>query len=222
MRLRPPKVSPPTSQPSPSRRSLFSSAEIITVRIRRFLGFAEGGGFDNVGLVQIDAHSDTVKESPLFGEDFHATSTHRIAQSPYSAFEHVSQVGIRGYEAPGFYEFADETGLNLFTMNDIERDGIGTVVTEAVEAAATDTEAVYVTFDIDGVDPSVAPGTGTPVPGGMSAHEALRAMAVLAEYDAVRAVDMMEVAPTYDPTEGTERLAAYLLITLIERKFAES
>lgn len=51
-------------------------------------------------------------------------------------------------------------------MNDIERDGIGTVVTEAVEAAATDTEAVYVTFDIDGVDPSVAPGTGTPVPGG--------------------------------------------------------
>lgn len=108
-------------------------------------------------------------------------------------------------------------------MNDIERDGIGTVVTEAVEAAATDTEAVYVTFDIDGVDPSVAPGTGTPVPGGgMSAHEALRAMAVLAEYDTVRAVDMMEVAPTYDPTEGTERLAAYLLITLIERKFAES
>lgn len=47
-------------------------------------------------------------------------------------------------------------------------------------------------------------------------------MAVLAEYDTVRAVDMMEVAPTYDPTEGTERLAAYLLITLIERKFAES
>lgn len=58
-------------------------------------------------------------------------------------------------------------------MNDIERDGIGTVVTEAVEAAATDTEAVYVTFDIDGVDPSVAPGTGTPVPGGGCLHTRL-------------------------------------------------
>ena len=94
------------------------------------------------------------------------------------------------------------------------------MVERAVAAAAEGTDAVYVTFDIDAVDPSVAPGTGTPVPGGLSAHEALSAMDVLGSSKAVGAVDLMEVAPSYDPTEGTGRLAAYLLVRFLERKFA--
>lgn len=186
-----------------------------------FRGFAEGRSLDNVGLVQIDAHTDTVDESAVFGEHYHGSSTNLIAESEYGDYENISQVGIRGYESPGFFEFADETGLNLFTMNDVRKRGIGDVVADAVEAAADGTDAVYVTFDIDAVDPSVAPGTGTPVPGGLSAGQALETMQILGAHDAVAAADMMEVAPTYDPTRGTHRLAAYLLVTLLERKFAE-
>ena len=186
-----------------------------------FRGFAEGAGHDSVGFVQIDAHTDTVSESPVFGTDFHGSSTALIADSPYADYDSVSQVGIRGYESPDFFEFADESGLNLFTMREIEERGIGPVVEDAIAAAAEDTDAVYVTFDIDAVDPSVAPGTGTPVPGGLSAQQALRVMEVLGAHDAVGAADLMEVAPRYDSTEGTERLAAYLLVTLLERAFAE-
>lgn len=186
-----------------------------------FEGFAQGSGADSVGLVQIDAHTDTVAESAVFGEHFHGSSTHHIADSSYTDYEHVSQVAIRGYESPEFFEFADETGLNLYTMANVRAEGIETVVESAVEAAATDTDAVYVTFDIDAVDPSIAAGTGTPVPGGLSAREALAVMGVLGSHEAVSAVDMMEVAPTYDPTEGTQRLAAYLLVRFLERKFAE-
>ncbi|MFC6718936.1 agmatinase family protein [Natrialbaceae archaeon GCM10025810] len=186
-----------------------------------FRGFAEGTGHDRIGFVQIDAHTDTVSESPVFGTDFHGSSTARIADSPYVEFDSVSQIGIRGYESPDFFDFADETGLNLFTMRDIEERGIVPVVEAAIEAAAEDTDAVYVSFDIDAVDPSVAPGTGTPVPGGLSSHQALKTMEVLGGHDEVEAVDMMEVAPRYDSTEGTERLASYLLVTLLERKFAE-
>ena len=186
-----------------------------------FRGFAEGSDHDMVGLVQVDAHTDTVKESALFGEHFHGSSTNLIGESPHTDFEHVSQVGIRGYESPEFFEFADETGLNLFTAHDIRERGVRDVVSEAVEAAAEDTDAVYVTFDIDGVDPSVAPGTGTPIPGGLTADQALATMEVLGGHDDVGAVDLMEVAPRYDATEGTGRLAAYLLITLLERQFAE-
>jgi agmatinase len=185
-----------------------------------FEGFAEGIEADSIGLVQIDAHTDTVSESAVFGEHFHGSSTHHAADSPYTEYEHVSQVGIRGYESPGFFEFADDVGLNLYTMDDVREEGIKRVVERAVEAAAEDTDAVYVTFDIDGVDPSVAPGTGTPVPGGLSAREALAAMRVLGSHDVVGAVDLMEVSPPYDPTEGTQRLAAYLLVTLLEQKFA--
>lgn len=182
-------------------------------------GFAEGIDADSVGLVQVDAHSDTVEESAVFGEHFHGSSTHRIAHSDYGDYERVSQVGIRGYEAPGFFEFVDETGLSLYTMDDVRERGIRAAVDDAVEAAADGTDAVYVTFDIDGVDPSVAPGTGTPIPGGLTAHEALVAMDALGAHDAVGAVDLTEVAPTYDPTEGTGRLAAYLLVTFLARKF---
>lgn len=186
-----------------------------------FKGFAEGSDAETVGFVQIDAHTDTAAESAVFGEHFHGSSTHHIADSAHTDYEHVSQVGIRGYESPAFFEFADETGLNLYTMSDIRDRGIEAVVTDAVAAAAEDTDAVYVTFDIDGVDPSVAPGTGTPIPGGLSAREALAAMRVLGTHESVNAIDVMEVAPPYDPTEGTQRLAAYLLVTLLERRFAE-
>lgn len=186
-----------------------------------FRGFAEGTDADSVGLVQIDAHTDTSNESAVYGEHFHGSSTALIAESDYGDYEHVSQVGIRGYEAPEFFEFADEVGLDLHTMRDVNERGIRDVMTDAIESAAENTDAVYVTFDIDSVDPSVAPGTGTPEPGGLSAQQALTVMEILGAHDAVGAADLMEVAPTYDPTEGTQRLAAYLLVTLLERKFAE-
>ena len=186
-----------------------------------FRGFAAGSGHETVGLVQIDAHTDTSTGSPVFGEEFHGSSTALIADSAYSDYEHVSQVGIRGYEAPGFLEFADETGLHLSTMREVNERGIGPVVTEAIDAAAAETDAVYVTFDIDAVDPSVAPGTGTPEPGGLSADQALTVVETLGAHDAVGAADLMEVAPNFDESEGTQRLAAYLLVTLLERRFAE-
>lgn len=182
-------------------------------------GFAQGTDYDRIGFVQIDAHTDTVSESPVFGTDFHGSSTALIADLPNVDYESVSQVGIRGYESPDFFDFADETGLNLFTMGDISDRGIVSVVEDAVEAAARDTDAVYVTFDIDSIDPGFAPGTGTPIPGGLTPHQALEAMTVLGNHDDVGAVDMMEVAPRYDSNEGTERLAAYLLVKLLERKF---
>lgn len=132
-----------------------------------FRGFAEGSDREMIGLVQMDA--DTASESPLFGEHFYDSPTHHISESPYTDFDHVAQVGIRGYEAPEFFEFADETGLGLYTIRDVEQRGVRAVVRDAVEHAAAETDAVYVTFDIDSVDPSVALGTGTPEPGGLSA-----------------------------------------------------
>jgi agmatinase len=185
-------------------------------------GVAEGSSAETVGVVQIDAHTDTVAESAVFGEHFHGSSTHHVADSAFSGYEHVAQVGIRGYESPGFFDFAAETGLSLYTQADVRERGIATVVDEAVDTVAADADAVYLTFDIDAVDPSVAPGTGTPEPGGLSADEALTVMETAGSRDEVAAVDLMEVAPAYDPTEGTQRLAAYLLVTFLERQFAEA
>ena len=184
-------------------------------------GFVEGADLDSVGLVQVDAHTDTVAESPVFGEHFHGSGIHHVAESSFADYANVSQVGVRGYEAPAFFEFADEVGLNLFTMADVRERGVAAATEAAVEAAADGTDAVYVTFDVDAVDPGVAPGTGTPEHGGLSSDEALATMETLGAHDAVGAVDLMEVAPDYDPTGMTQRLAAYLLVTVLERQFAE-
>lgn len=185
-------------------------------------GVARGTDAESVGLVQIDAHSDTVTESDIFGRHYHGSSTRLVAESQWSDYEHVSQVGIRGYESPDFFEFVDESGLSLYTMRDVHERGIEDVVSAAVDAAAEDTDLVYVTFDIDAVDPSVAPGTGTPEPDGLSPHQALTVMEILGTHDAIGAADLMEVSPTYDPTNSTQTLGAYLLVTLLERLFAES
>ena len=184
-------------------------------------GFVDGADVDSIGLVQIDAHTDTSRESALFGEHFHGSPTHHVVDSGLAEYDNVSQVGIRGYEAPGFFEFAEETGLNLYTMNDVRNRGITAVTREAVERAADGTDAVYVTFDIDSVDPAAAPGTGTPEAGGLTPDEALTVMEELGSHDAVGAADLMEVAPAHDPTDNTQRLAAYLLVTLLERRFTE-
>lgn len=187
-----------------------------------FQGFAAASDHGRIGLVQIDAHSDTVGGSATFGEHFHGSTTHHIAQTAHTDFDHIAQVGLRGYESPDFFEFADENGLAVYTMRDVERRGVRPVIEDAVTAAAADTDAVYVTFDIDAVDPAAAPGTGTPEPGGLTASQALAVMEVLGTHDAVGAADLMEVAPTHDPTGNTARLAAYLLVTLLERQFAEA
>jgi agmatinase len=183
-------------------------------------GFAEARGHDRVGLVQLDADTDTVEESALFGEHFHGSSTHRVGTAPWGDFENVSQVGIRGYEGPDFLEFVDDTGLNLFTMVDVAERGVRPVVREALERAADGADAVYVTLDVDSIDPMAAPGTGTPEPGGFTPRQALEAARVLGDDPAVAACDLMEVSPPYDPTGATARLGANLLVALLERRFA--
>jgi len=186
-----------------------------------FRGFAAGAGRDTVGLVQIDAHTDTTPESDSFDGPFHGSTAALIADSEYASYDRISQVGIRGYESPGFYEFADETGLNLYPAPEVDERGAAAVVEDAIAAAADGADAVYVTFDIDAVEPGIAPGTGTPEAGGLSASQALTVMETLGAHDAVGAADLMEVAPTHDPADNTARLGANLLVALLERQFAE-
>ncbi|WP_331236379.1 agmatinase family protein [Natronorarus salvus] len=186
-----------------------------------FRGFAEGADHDRVGLVQIDAHSDTVVESPVFGTEFHGSSTNLIAGSDRGGYASVAQVGLRGYESPGFFVFADEVGMDVQTAREARERGIEESVRRALDAAAEGADSVYVTFDVDAVDPSAAPGTGTPVPGGLTADEALRVLETVGADERVGALDLMEVSPCYDPTGTTARLAAVLLVTALERRFAE-
>lgn len=182
-----------------------------------FVGFAEGANHETVGYLQIDAHADVVPETPVFGDRFHGSTTHNIVQSEFCSAQNVSQVGLSGYDDVNFFETATEAGRAVFTLREVHKKGVEAVIEQALEAIPAN--IIYVSFDIDAVASAVAPGTGTPEPGGLTAHQAIRVAELVGQHDAVGAFDLMEVAPPHDPTGRTSQLASKLLTTFIEQKF---
>lgn len=183
-----------------------------------FLGVARALKAD-LGVIQLDAHTDTTAESPVHGKHYHGSPMARINETPHGGYDHHAMIGIRGYEAADVPDLAEHEGILLQTMADVRDRGITTCVDRAIEHATAGVDGVYVTVDIDVVDPAFAPGTGTPEPGGLTSHELLQAAARLGDCPEVVAVDLMEVAPDVDPTDATAQLGAKTIIQILERRF---
>jgi agmatinase len=147
-----------------------------------------------VGLVHFDAHTDTGTE--VFGvEVSHGTPMYRLVRDGHVAGERYVQIGLRGYW-PGEAELAwqREHGITSFFMHDVRDLGIREVVERTV--AQVGEEPVFLTVDVDVLDPSVAPGTGTPEPGGMTSVDLLWACRELARRLELVGMDVVEVIPT--------------------------
>jgi agmatinase len=147
-----------------------------------------------VGLVHFDTHTDTGTE--VFGvEVSHGTPMYRLVRDGHVDPARYVQIGLRGYW-PGEAEFAwqAEQGIVSFFMHDVRDLGIDEVVARTVERVARG--PVFLSVDVDVLDPAFAPGTGTPEPGGMTSGELLRAVRVLAERLELVGADVVEVIPT--------------------------
>jgi len=185
-----------------------------------FVGYARAVG-ERVGVVHIDAHSDTVESSALYGEHFHGSPMARIDDSEYGGYGNHAMVGIRGYEGPEFPDLVADRGIHVSYAPEVRERGIEACIEDAIDHATDGVDHVYLTVDIDGVDPAYAPGTGTPEPGGLTSDDLLRAMDRLGECESVGAMDLMEVAPKLDPTESTQRLGANAVVRFLESKFLQ-
>jgi agmatinase len=147
-----------------------------------------------VGLVHFDAHTDTAAE--CFGVSLsHGTPMYNLVESGHVDPTRYVQVGLRGYW-PGEEVFAwqRERGIASIFMHDVTRRGIRAVVDEAVVVAGPG--PVFVTIDVDVLDPAFAPGTGTPEPGGMTSADLLWAARTLAAAVDLVGADVVEVCPT--------------------------
>jgi agmatinase len=147
-----------------------------------------------VGLVHFDTHTDTGKE--VFGVALsHGTPMRHLVDDGHVAGARYAQVGLRGYW-PGDAEFAwqAEKGITSFFMHDVRDLGIREVVARAI--AVVGAGPVYLTVDVDVLDPAFIPATGTPEPGGMSAVDLLLAVRTVASELDVIGVDVVEVIPT--------------------------
>jgi guanidinopropionase len=162
-----------------------------------------------LGLVHIDAHCDTMGE--IDGSKFHHGGPFRQAVLAGALDpERTIQIGIRG-PAEIFWGFSYESGMTVLHIEDVDRLGIAGVVEKA--RAVVGDGPTYISFDVDGLDPAYAPGTGTPEAGGLTPREAQAILRGLKGLD-IAGGDVVEVAPQYDPTSNTAMVGAQMLFEL--------
>lgn len=170
-------------------------------------------GYGDIHLVQIDAHLDFVDErhGVRYG---HGNPMRRAAEKPYVTG--LSQIGIRNVSstAKEGYDAARAMGSDILSVRQLRKLGV-----EGVLARIPAGKRYYLTIDIDGFDPSIAPGTGTPSHGGFLYYEVLELLDGLTKRGTIVGVDLVEVAPDYDHTGTTAILAAQVLMNLIGRIF---
>lgn len=181
--------------------------------------------YEKLGVLWFDAHSDlnTAETSPtgnLHGMSLaaglglgHDRLTKLLGRFPKLQPENVVIIGARDLDS-GEKTRIKELGIRCYTMQDIDRLGMARVMEEAIRHVQG-ADGVHVSFDIDCVDPGEAPGTGTPVKGGMSYRESHFALELLQEAGIVTSAELVEVNPSLDTDGRTSRLAAELICSLL-------
>lgn len=168
-----------------------------------------------LGIVHFDAHADT--GASQWGNLYaHGQPMRRLIEEGWVAGRNFVQVGLRGYW-PDRETFAwmREQGMRWHTMVEIEDRGAEAVIADAIAEALDGPEVVYLSVDIDVVDPGSAPGTGTPEPGGILPREMLRAVRQIVGAVELVGMDVVEVSPPYDQSETTAMLAHRIVMEAI-------
>src|SRR4030088_1111903 len=178
-------------------------------------GVARAKGWGRVSVIHFDAHADTgsIQFGSLIG---HALPMRRLIESGACRGDRFLQIGLRGYwPEPPTLEWMAEQNMHSFEMHEIVQRGLDDVLTEAFEIAVDDCDGVFVSVDVDVVDPGMAPGTGTPEPGGFTARQLLDAVRRIAIEVPVVGIDVVEVSPPYDAAEITAFLANRVILEML-------
>ena len=165
-----------------------------------------------VSLLHFDSHSDTVDE--YFGKPYnHGTPFRRAVEENLLDVDHSIQIGLRGsIYSKDHLEIPKELGFEVITTEEMREIGIENTI-ERIRNRIGSTK-VFLTFDIDFIDPAYAPGTGTPEIGGFTSGDSLKLIRGLEGHNIV-GFDLVEVLPAYDPSEITSLLAANIVYEFI-------
>lgn len=170
--------------------------------------------FGPVAMIHFDSHTDTWGGEESLDFPSHGNPFRNAILTGCLDCEHSIQVGMRGLmKSEADYDFARSHGLEQIYATDLHKMGIYEAAKRIREKVGD--AKVMVTFDIDFVDPSVAPGTGTPVPGGFTSWETLELVRAAITGLNVVGFDLVEVAPNYDPMENTQLVAAGIISSFI-------
>lgn len=167
-----------------------------------------------MGFIVFDTHLDTAPE--IDGEKLsHCCPVHRVVDLPNVAGRNVAIIGAHGAANPKLeQDVAEEKGISVFTIRDVERLGIEQVCQRALSIASDGTESIYLSVDVDVLDGAYAWGTCGPEIGGMTGRELVRGLEIIGAAP-LSAMDCVEVAPFLDPSGYTARVAARVVIDVL-------
>jgi arginase len=182
-----------------------------------------------LGLIWVDAHGDMNTPASSGSGNVHGMPLAALLGpepaelsrlggfSPKVRPEHTVLIGIRNLDERE-KEIVRNSRVHVFTMKDIDRAGIASVTEQALAIAGAGTAGVHMSFDLDVCDPSIAPGVGTPVKGGLDYREAHMLMEIVADSGLLRALDLVEVNPILDDRNTTAILGAELASSALGQK----
>lgn len=170
-------------------------------------GVARVHGWGRIGLIHFDAHADTghITFGSLIG---HGHPMRQLIESGAVRGDRFLQIGLRGYwPEPETLDWMAEQKMRSYEMTEITARGFDECLTEALAIALDECDGIFLSVDVDVVDPGHAPGTGTPEPGGLTSRQLLDAVRRIAYEVRLVGVDVVEVAPAYDHADITVMLA---------------
>ena len=191
--------------------------------------WARKHGDRRIGLLWIDAHGDMNTPATSPSGNVHGMPLAALLGPepkelagiggfmPKILPEHTVLVGVRNLDERE-KQLVREARVHVFTMKDIDRQGIASIAEQAVKLAGTGTAGVHVSFDMDVCDPAIAPGVGTPVKGGLNYREAHMLMEIIADSGLLTSLDLVEVNPTLDVRNATAQLGTELALSALGMK----
>jgi arginase len=182
-----------------------------------------------IGLIWVDAHGDMNTPASSSSGNVHGMPLASLLGPEPSELSRIGGfspkvlpgntvlIGIRNLDERE-KEIVRGAGVRVFTMKDIDRAGIATIIEQALAVASDKTAGVHVSFDLDVCDPSIAPGVGTPVKGGLDYREAHMVMEIVADSGLLRGLDLVEVNPILDDRNMTAILGVELAASALGQK----
>lgn len=169
-----------------------------------------------IGMIQFDAHHDLRNLED--GGPTNGTPFRWLIEAGVIGGSKLVQIGLRDFaNSRAYTEYGKQRGVTMYTVEEVYRPGIQTIIEKSMQMLS-DVDAVYVSVNMDVLDQAFAPGCPAIGPGGMDSRTLLQSILLLARYDKVQAMDIVEIDPTIDFRQMTSRLAAWFILQFLKEK----
>lgn len=178
-----------------------------------YIGCKRGYGKNNIGLLHFDAHNDLEDKWLTLPDVWHGNVFRKLIEGGHVNARKMLSIGVRGIVNRKWYDYARENGVKIITSNEVNKSGVDNAI-QQIHELFKDCDGVYISFDIDCLDISLSPGTGTPKYNGLKVEDVVEIIRSLKDLNTI-GFDLVELNPKYDKNGSTALLACEILYNFL-------